>query len=30
VDAAWAGRWLAGFAPVGNTGLVVIIQQREE
>jgi serine/threonine-protein kinase len=25
---AYAGRWLAGFAPVGNTGLVVLVQQR--
>lgn len=24
----WAGRWLAGFAPVGNTECVVIVQQR--
>ena len=23
------GRWLAGFAPVGNTGMVVIVQTRE-
>ena len=27
-DANFAGRWLAGFAPVGNTELVVIVQQR--
>jgi serine/threonine-protein kinase len=27
-DPAFAGRWLAGFAPVGNTGLVVLVQQR--
>lgn len=27
-DDAFAGRWLAGFAPVGNTELVVIVQQR--
>ena len=26
----YAGRWLAGFAPVGNTELVVIVQQRRE
>jgi eukaryotic-like serine/threonine-protein kinase len=25
-----AGRWIAGFAPVGNTGYVVIVQTREE
>jgi hypothetical protein len=24
----YAGRWLAGFAPVGNTEFVVIVQQR--
>lgn len=24
----YAGRWIAGFAPVGNTGFVVIVQQR--
>ncbi len=29
-DAAYAGRWLAGFAPVGNTGFVVIVQQKYE
>ena len=29
-DPAFGGRWLAGFAPVGNTGFVVIIQQRDE
>ena len=29
-DSAFGGRWLAGFAPVGNTGFVVIIQQRDE
>jgi hypothetical protein len=28
--AKYAGRWLAGFAPVGNTELVVIVQQRRE
>jgi hypothetical protein len=27
-DPAYAGRWLAGFAPVGKTGLVVLVQQR--
>jgi hypothetical protein len=27
---AYAGRWLAGFAPVGNTELVVIVQQKRE
>jgi hypothetical protein len=27
-DARYAGRWLAAFAPVGNTDLVVIVQQR--
>ncbi len=26
----YAGRWLAGFAPVGNMELVVIVQQRRE
>ena len=26
----YAGRWIAGFAPVGNTGFVVIVQQRFE
>ena len=29
-DPAFGGRWLAGFAPVGNTGFFVIIQQRDE
>jgi hypothetical protein len=29
-DGAYSGRWLAGYAPVGNTGFVVIVQQREE
>jgi len=29
-DPAYQGNWLAGYAPVGNTGFVVIIQQREE
>jgi hypothetical protein len=24
------GSWLAGFAPIGNTGYVVIVQQRDE
>jgi hypothetical protein len=27
-DPSYAGRWLAGFAPVGNTELVVLVQQR--
>jgi hypothetical protein len=27
-DGALAGRWLAGFAPVGNSEFVVIVQQR--
>jgi serine/threonine-protein kinase len=27
-DPRYGGRWLAGFAPVGNTELVVIVQQR--
>ena len=26
----YRGRWIAGFAPVGNTGFVVIVQQRYE
>jgi hypothetical protein len=26
----YAGRWIAGFAPVGNTGFIVIVQQRFE
>lgn len=26
----YKGRWLAGFAPVGNTEMVVIVQQRDE
>ena len=26
----YAGRWLAGFAPVGNTEFVVIVQQRHD
>jgi hypothetical protein len=29
-DPAYAGRWLAGFAPVGDTGLIVIVQQRHD
>jgi serine/threonine-protein kinase len=29
-DPNFAGSWLAGLAPVGNTGFVLIIQQREE
>lgn len=24
----YQGRWIAGFAPVGNTGFVVVVQQR--
>jgi eukaryotic-like serine/threonine-protein kinase len=27
-DPRYAGRWLAGFAPVGDTELVVVVQQR--
>jgi serine/threonine-protein kinase len=27
-DPSYAGRWLAGFAPVGNTELIVLVQQR--
>src|SRR5262249_43198912 len=27
-DSRFAGRWLAGFAPVGNTEFVVVVQQR--
>ena len=27
-DENYRGRWLAGFSPVGNTELVVIVQQR--
>jgi hypothetical protein len=26
--AEYAGRWLAGFAPVGNTGFTVVVQER--
>jgi serine/threonine-protein kinase len=26
----YAGRWIAGFAPVGNTGFLVVVQQRFE
>ena len=26
----YQGRWIAGFAPVGNTRLIVIVQQRYE
>ena len=26
----YGGRWIAGFAPVGNTGFVVVVQQRFE
>ena len=29
-DQDYEGRWIAGFAPVGNTGFVVIVQQRFE
>jgi serine/threonine-protein kinase len=29
-DATYSGTWLSGYAPVGNTGFVVIIQQKEE
>jgi hypothetical protein len=28
LDPVYAGRWLAGFAPVGNTEFVVVVQQR--
>jgi hypothetical protein len=28
LDPRYEGRWLAGFAPVGKTGMVVIVQQR--
>ncbi len=27
-DSRYAGRWLAAFAPVGNTDLIVVVQQR--
>jgi serine/threonine-protein kinase len=30
VDPKYLGRWLAGFAPVGNTGFVLIIQRHED
>jgi hypothetical protein len=30
VASEYAGRWIAGFAPVGNTGFVVVVQQRFE
>jgi len=30
VDPSYAGRWIAGFAPVGNTGFMVVVQQRFE
>ena len=30
VDQNYAGRWIAGFAPVGNTGFIVVVQQRFE
>ena len=26
----YQGRWIAGFAPVGNTGFVVVVQRRYE
>ena len=29
-DPDYGGRWLAGFAPVGNTELLVIVQQRDD
>jgi len=29
-DARFRGRWLAGFWPVGNTGFVVIVQQKPD
>jgi serine/threonine protein kinase len=29
-DTRYAGRWRAGLAPVGNTGFLVIVQQRED
>lgn len=28
VQEKFRGRWIAGFAPVGNTGIVVVVQQR--
>ncbi len=28
--ADYSGRWIAGFAPVGNTGFVMVVQQRYE
>jgi serine/threonine-protein kinase len=28
-DPAYAGHWLAGMAPVGNTGFLVLVQQRD-
>jgi serine/threonine-protein kinase len=28
VAPGYAGRWIAGFAPVGNTGFIVVVQQR--
>jgi hypothetical protein len=30
VKSDYAGQWLAGFAPVGHTGFVVIVQSREQ
>lgn len=30
VDEHYEGRWIAGFAPVGNTGFIVIVQHRFE
>jgi serine/threonine-protein kinase len=29
-DPEYDGPWLAGFAPVGNTGFVVVVQQKED
>jgi hypothetical protein len=29
-DPQYSGKWLAGFAPVGNTGFAVIVQQLDE
>ena len=26
----YAGRWIAAFAPVGDTGFIVVVQQRFE
>jgi hypothetical protein len=30
LDPEYAGRWIAGFAPVGNTGFLVVVQERYE